>query len=125
MKATASRLAACLFSLTALASLAPAQSFTGNISGAVTDPAGAIVPDAVLTLTNLDTNEVRRQASNETGVYTFAALPPGRYRLELEHAGFKRFVQEPIEVRVQQFLTLNATLEVGQTNQTVEVSGQV
>ncbi|HYM09108.1 MAG TPA: carboxypeptidase regulatory-like domain-containing protein, partial [Bryobacterales bacterium] len=49
----------------------------------------------------------------------------GRYRLELEQPGFKRFVQEPIEVRVQQFVSLNPVLEVGQATQTVEVTGQV
>jgi hypothetical protein len=102
-----------------------AQTFTGSITGTVTDPAGAVVPAAVFTLTNLDTNEARRQVSNESGVYTFAALPPGRYRLELERPGFKRFVQEPVEVRVQQVVNLDPVLEVGQTNQTVEVTGQV
>src|SRR5262249_38893255 len=95
------------------------------LTGAVTDPAGAVVPGAVLTLTNLDTNDSRRQMSNEGGVYTFTALPPGRYRLELEHPGFKKFVQEPVEVRVQQFVTLDAALEVGSGTQIVEVTGQV
>lgn len=108
-----------------LAVAAAAQTFTGSITGTVTDPAGAIVPAATLSLTNLDTNETRRQASNESGEYTFAAVPPGRYRLVVEQPGFKRFVQEPIEIRVQQFLSLDLALEVGQANQTVEVSGQV
>jgi len=102
-----------------------AQTQTGGISGAVSDPAGAVVPGANLLLMNLETNETRRQSSNEIGVFRFAALPPGRYRLEVEHSGFKRFIQGPIEVRVQQFLTLNPTLEVGQATQTVEVTGQV
>src|SRR5262245_35640866 len=114
-----------LFVCALVAATLVAQTFTGSITGTVTDPAGAVVPAAVLTLTNLDTNEARRQVSNESGVYTFAALPPGRYRLELERPGFKRFVQEPVEVRVQQVVNLDPVLEVGQTNQTVEVTGQV
>jgi hypothetical protein len=114
-----------LVSFFAVAMTAPAQTFTGSITGTVTDPAGAVVPAASLTLTNLDTNEIRKQVSDESGEYTFAAVPPGRYRLTLEHPGFKRFVQEPIEIRVQQFLSLDPALEVGQANQTVEVSGQV
>jgi Carboxypeptidase regulatory-like domain len=101
-----------------------AQTTTGGITGSVTDPAGAIIPGASLKLTNLDTNDVRRQTSNDTGVYTFSALPPGRYRLELEHPGFKRFVQDGIEVHVQQFITLNPALEVGQATQSVEITGQ-
>jgi len=113
----------CLLALSVWALWAQTQ--TGGVSGAVTDPAGAVVPGAGLTLTNLETNEARRQTSNDIGVFTFAALPPGRYRIEVEQTGFKRFVEGPIEVRVQQFLTIHPTLEVGQTSQTVEVTGQV
>src|SRR5215467_2875890 len=113
---------ACLICVVALAAPAAAQTFTGSITGTVTDPAGALVPNAALTLTNLDTNDARRQLTNESGEYTFAAVSPGRYRLALEHPGFKRVVQEPIEVRVQQFVTLDLALEVGQASQTVEVS---
>src|SRR5216684_2486091 len=119
------RLAAYLCSILILAYICSGQTYTGGLTGAVTDPAGAVVPGAELKLTNLDTNDARRQTTNEIGVYTFTALPPGRYRLEVEHPGFKKFVQEPIDVRVQQFITLNAALEVGQGTQIVEVSGQV
>ena len=102
-----------------------AQTFTGGISGDVKDSTAAVIPGVVLTLTNLDTNEGRTQVSNEHGLYTFAAVSPGRYRLEAEIRGFKRFVQEPIEVRVQQFVTLNPVLEIGEASQSVEVSGQL
>ena len=70
-----------------LAAVLTAQTFTGSISGTVTDPAGAMVPAASLSLTNLDTNETRRVVSNESGVYTFAAVPPGRYRLDPRTSG--------------------------------------
>jgi hypothetical protein len=106
------------------ASLILAQTYTGGISGVITDPGGAVVPGASLRLTNLDTNDVRQQSSNDVGAFTFTALTPGRYKLQLEHPGFKRFVEEPIEVRVQQFLTLNPKLEVGQESQSIEVTGQ-
>ena len=102
-----------------------AQTQTGGISGTVSDLSGAVVPGASLALTNLDTNEPRSQSSNEIGVFTFPALPPGRYRLEVQQPGFKRFVQEPIEVRVQQFVTVNPILQVGEAAQSVEVTGQV
>jgi len=107
------------------ASTSVAQTSTGSVAGTIADPGGAVIPSAALKLVNLDTNEVRVQNTDDSGAYTFPALPPGRYRLEVEHPGFKRFVQEPIEVRVQQFITLNASLDVGQANQTVEVGGQL
>jgi hypothetical protein len=99
------------------------QTTTGIITGLVTDSGRAVIPGSALTLTNLDTNQVRKQATNQTGAYSFPALPPGSYRLELEHPGFKRFVQEPIDVRVQQTVTINVTLEIGQVSQTLEVTG--
>jgi hypothetical protein len=100
-----------------------AQTTTGSITGLVTDPGGGIVPGTALTLTNLDTNQIRKQTVNDTGTYTFPALPPGNYRLELEHPGFKRMAQERVEVRVQQTVTINLTLEVGQVNQILDVTG--
>ncbi len=100
------------------------QTSTGGLSGTITDPAGAVVAGARIVLTNLETNDSRRGESNEIGFYSFPALPPGRYRIELEHAGFKRFVQEPVPIQVQQFVTLDPRLEVGQATQTVEVTGQ-
>jgi hypothetical protein len=102
---------------------ASAQTTTGSITGVVTDPAGASIPGSSLTLTNLDTAQVRKQTTNDNGTYTFPALPPGRYRVLVEHTGFKRIVQEPIEVQVQQTVALNLTLEVGQVSQTLEVTG--
>ena len=107
-----------------LVSIAVAQTFTGGITGVVTDPGGSVIPGAQVRLTNLDTNENRQGATNDVGEYTFTALAPGRYRIVLEHPGFKRFVEEPIEVRVQQFVGLNPKLEIGQDSQSVEVTGQ-
>ena len=104
---------------------AMSQTTTGIITGLVTDSGGAIVPGCALTLSNLDTSQVRKQLTNETGAYSFPALAPGNYRLEFEHPGFKRFVQEPVEVRVQQTVAINVTLEIGQVSQTLEVSGHV
>src|SRR5215813_2020577 len=101
------------------------QTSTGGLSGTVTDPAGAVIAGARLVLVNLETNENRRGESKEIGYYSFPALPPGRYKIEVEHSGFKRFVQEPIPIQVQQFITLDTRLEVGQSTQTVEVTGQV
>jgi hypothetical protein len=114
-----------LFCVSALTVICLAQTTTGGINGTVTDPAGAVVPGAALTLTNLDTNEARQQIATNEGSYNFTALPPGRYKLDVQHPGFKHFIQEPIEVRVQQFIVLIVPLEVGQATQSVEIRGEV
>lgn len=100
------------------------QTSTGGISGTVTDPEGSVIAGAQVSVTNLETNEARRSTSNEVGFYSFPALPPARYKIEFEHPGFKRYVQDPIHILVQQFVTWDARLEIGQTTQTVEVTGQ-
>ncbi len=101
-----------------------AQTFTGGISGTVKDSSGAIIPGVALKLTNLDTNDQRSQTTNDQGLYTFTALQPGRYRLEADHAGFKKLVQDSIEVRVQQFVAANLVLTVGESSQSVEVAAE-
>src|SRR5882672_4771149 len=113
----------CLLALSV--GLGLAQTSTGGISGTVRDSSGAGVPQAKLTLTNLDTNGRREQESDERGLFSFTALPPARYRLEAERAGFKKFIEEPIEVRVQLFVAVQPVLEVGATSETVEVKGEV
>src|SRR5262249_16738862 len=100
------------------------QTSTGGLSGTVTDPAGAVIAGARLILVNLETNDSRRGESNEIGFYSFPALPPGRYKVEVERAGSQRFIHEPTCIQVQQFVTGDPRLEVGQSTQTVEVTGQ-
>src|SRR5260370_24723087 len=101
------RLTAYFCFIFALACICSGQTSTGGLTGAVTDPAGAFVPAATLKLTNLDTNDARRQTTDGTGEYTFTALPPGRYRLGLEHPGFKKLVEGPIEEPVPQVIALD------------------
>jgi hypothetical protein len=107
------------------AALVAAQTFTGGVSGTIRDSSGGVIPQVEVKLRNLDTNDLRVQTTNEQGYYSFVAVPPGRYRLEAERTGFSRFVREPIEIRVQQFVSLDAVLTVGETAQSVEVSSAV
>src|SRR5712671_5666613 len=78
------------------------QSTYGSITGSVTDPTGAAVTDARVTLTNLGTAEKRTQPTGADGLYSFVNLIPGNYRVEAEKPGFKRVTQEPVVVQVQQ-----------------------
>ncbi len=101
-----------------------AQTFTGTVSGTVKDTTRAIVPGAKLSLINTKTNEQRAQESKEDGSFVFALVPPGQYRLEVSHQGFKRLVRPGIEVEVQQSLALDVSLEVGEASESVQVTGE-
>ena len=93
----------------------------GEITGRVSDPSGAGVPNSVLTLTSTATNAVRQTDSGNDGFYSFPSVPPGIYNLKSEHPGFKTAAGSNIEVQVQQTVRLDLTLEVGQVSQSVEV----
>ncbi len=98
-----------------------AQTF-GEITGRVTDASGAVMPGASITLTNVNTNGVRKAVSTDAGVYTFPSVPPGAYTLKTEVSGFKAAVSDRFQVQVQQTVRLDLVLQVGQTNETVEVA---
>src|SRR5438128_6056095 len=98
-----------------------AQTF-GEVTGRVTDPSGAVIPGASVTLTNVNTNAVRNVVTTEAGAYTLPSIPPGFYRLRTELPGFKAAVSEPFEVQVQQVLRLDMLLQVGQISETIEVA---
>src|SRR4051812_20404041 len=67
-----------------------AQTTVGQLLGNVTDPSGAEVENVSVTLTNADTNEVRKAVSDSLGAYTFPQLPIGTYALTVEHPGFRK-----------------------------------
>jgi hypothetical protein len=98
------------------------QAFTGSVSGIVSDTSGAVVPGTAVTITDLDRNVQIRGVSNETGFYVISSLPPGRYRVAAEKAGFRSYVLEPLPLAVQQKATVNITLELGALAETVQVT---
>ncbi len=100
------------------------QSTYGSITGSVTDPSGAAIADAQVTLTNLGTAEKRTQSSGADGLYSFVNLIPGNYRVDVEKQGFKHFTRQPIAVEVQQTSRIEAALVVGQVSETVEVTAE-
>ncbi|NWF84500.1 MAG: carboxypeptidase regulatory-like domain-containing protein [Bryobacteraceae bacterium] len=120
-----SRTTAFLLILTGLFSAAAcAQTFFGSVVGTVTDPTGAAIPQATVTLTNLGTSDRRTMQTDADGGYQFVNLTPGQYRLEVEKPGFRRMVREPITVEVQSAVRIDAGMVVGDVSQTVEVSAQ-
>jgi len=113
------------FALVLLFSLsAQGQSTYGSISGTVTDPSGATIPAANVTLTNLGTAEKRTQASGDDGHFTFVNLFQGQYKIDIEKQGFKHFIRSPIPVDVQQSTRIDAVMQVGQASETVEVTAE-
>ena len=97
---------------------------TGAITGVVTDPAGSVVPQADIKVTNTETGEVRTTASQANGTYLVPLLPPGAYRVEISKAGFKLSSYAAIRVNVTETETLNGRLEVGAVNEQVTVSAE-
>ena len=81
---------------------------TGSIIGTVTDPSGAVVPKARVTVQNEDTNATRDAKSDEDGDYTVALLPPGLYRVTAESVGFRRSVFNDVSVNVDQTVIANS-----------------
>jgi len=98
-----------------------AQQTLGGITGAVTDPSGASVSDAVITLVNDQTHLTRTQNSNASGLYDFVSLPIGTFTLTFTHDGFETQRIPSITVQANRTATLNVTLKVGQVGTTVEV----
>src|SRR3984885_7503293 len=97
----------------------------GEITGRISDPSGAGIPDAVLTLTSVTTNAARQTTTTTDGDYSFPSVPPGIYKVKAEHPGFKLMTNNNVEVQVQQTVRLDYTLQVGQVNESVEVQTAV
>ena len=110
-----------LLSMLVLASLAAAQGTDALLTGNVLDSTGAHIPDASVTALNVNTGVTKVVKSNSAGVYLFAALPPGSYRLSADHANFKKLVLEQLTLRVGDHVEQNLTLELGAVSESIQV----
>lgn len=99
-----------------------AQTERGNITGVVTDPTGAAIPGASVTITNRATNLGEHVVSTSNGDYNAPNLSPGVYRIEVTAQGFKRFLQDNVTLTAAGTVRLDAVLQIGQVSETVEVS---
>jgi hypothetical protein len=105
-----------------LAILAPAQDYRARVQGLVADATGAAVPNAKVTLTNVNTGLETARASNANGQYLFDFVEPGAYTLTAEAPGFAKFIQQNIQVQVRGDVTVDAVLNVGSLVETVNVA---
>lgn len=94
---------------------------TAGLTGTVTDPSGAAVPNVTVTLTSNDTNQVRTETTGSNGQYKFTLLPPGSYRVRFAANGFKTAEITAVTMNVTESPTLNRTLEVGAQTESVTV----
>ena len=101
---------------------ASAQQITGSIEGTIRDAQGALVGSAQVKATNVDTGFSRAVVSDSLGAYNIQYLPVGKYTVEIEAAGFQKFVQENLALTVDETQTLNVNLAVGVQTQTVIIT---
>ena len=115
-----SRLIITLFAV--LASVGAFAQTTSQVSGSVTDRTGALVAEATVTITNLETQLTREVQTDANGFYVIPLLPPGRYRLEVRKTGFKSTIQDNITLEVNQAARLDLSLELGAVTESVNVT---
>ncbi len=99
-----------------------AQFTTATLSGNVVDQSGASIPDAKVTVQNVDTGFTQSVNSGPAGEYLFSHLPVGKYKLTVEKSGFTSYLQTGIELAVSQTATQSVTLKIGAIAQEVAVS---
>ncbi len=101
---------------------AQSQALNGQIEGVVTDATGAAIPNASITIKNIETGSERQVTSDESGVYRAPLLPLGTYQVTVEVTNFKRLVREGITLTTGQTATVNLGLEAGDVSATVTVT---
>ena len=100
------------------------QSTAGRIIGRVSDTTGAVVGGVNVTIVNQATGESRSTKTNDTGDFTFVEVTPGNYHVAYALTGFKREVRSNVVLELNQVLTLNAVLQPGGTQETVDVTSE-
>lgn len=116
---------ACLFQ--SVESLRAQSAGTGALTGTVTDPSGASLANATVTLTNNDTNQARTTTTNADGSYRFSLVPPGNYKVGFAANGFKTAEVPSINIQVTETPVLDRKLELGTQSEqvTVEANAEV
>lgn len=99
-----------------------AQRVTATMVGTVSDPQGGVIPGVNVEAKNIDTGIAQHTMTNGTGEYRIDFLPVGHYSVTFSHQGFKKYVQQNVLLTVDQVQTVNATLAVGGSDQTITIS---
>jgi len=99
-----------------------AQTATGEITGQITDPTGAVVPKAAVDIRNGDMGIHWQAVTNDSGYYTVPLLPPGAYSITVKIAGFKTLTRENVTLAVAETARVDLQLQVGRPGETIEVT---
>ena len=119
-----SRVFAALLVLFALSLPVVGQETTGGIRGVIADPTGGVIPNATVTVSGPALMRAQTSQTDASGNFTFPSLPPGKYTLEITATGFAPAKLFNIDLQVGKIIRADTRLEVGTTQQTVEVSGE-
>src|SRR6266705_2195853 len=95
---------------------------TASLTGAVTDPAGVVLPGVTITITEAQTNVLLMFATDERGNYSVSFLPPGLYRIEAGLPGFKTAIRESVVLSVDDRLRIDFTLQIGEVAEKIVVT---
>jgi hypothetical protein len=101
---------------------AKAQQGDGTIQGMVTDPSGAVLPNATVTITNVDTNVSVKRVTNSSGDFNASPLQAGKYLILVDAKGFKTLVQENVTLDALQTLGINLKMVVGSASEEVTIT---
>ncbi|MDP1568437.1 MAG: TonB-dependent receptor [Vicinamibacterales bacterium] len=112
----------CSLALTAPA-FAQSTAINGTIEGTIVDDTGAVLPGVTVTVTNLDTGDVRVVVTNASGLYRAPLLPLGAYRVQAELAGFRGYERTGVRLSAGQTAVIDVTLLVGAVTETITVTG--
>jgi len=93
-----------------------------ELSGVITDPAGALVPDVKIVATHSETKFTREVATNSSGIYVLSSLPPGSYVFSAEYSGFRKYVQSGLILAAGDRKVIDIKLEIGEVTNQIEVT---
>lgn len=116
-------LLATLFLFTS--SFAWSQALNGTLVGAISDASGALVPNAKVTIVEVNTNLTRTASTNESGNYSFANLPQGRYTVSIEQTGFRKATRENVDVTINSTVRVDIQLQPGQISEQVTITAEL
>lgn len=103
------------------ATTANAQVLYGTVAGTVTDQSGAVVPEATVTITNVNTGQTREATSDDAGYFSIPNVLEGTYNLDVKKTGFRPYLEKGVDVSINAVRRVNPTLQLGPVTESVTV----
>ena len=103
---------------------AASQILYGSLTGNVTDPSGAAVVGATVTITQTATNQTRTTTTNDAGIYNFPTIPGGTYEVKVQAQGFRTLIRKDVTISTNAVARVDAQLELGAVTESIQVTGE-